>query len=234
MIDPKYRNELKYLISENELMMIKQELSSFMHIDEHAKNGMYTISSLYFDDLNDEAFYDVDDGLDLKTKYRIRIYDHSDSVIHLEKKSKKNALTHKSTCSLTKTEAEKMIFGSYLRNISGQDEILKEMTYNIMAKGFKPKIIVEYERIPFVYKYGNVRVTLDTNICSSTDVKGFLTGFSARRPILPVGKHLLEVKYDEYIPEHIYNCLNDLDLQQISFSKYYLCRKYNVKGGTDL
>ncbi len=227
----KYRNELKYLISGNELEIIKHELGAFMQIDEHAVNGMYTISSLYFDSFENEGFFDVDDGMDLKTKYRIRIYDHSDALIHLERKHKKNNMTSKRSCELSRIEAERLIRGSYIRQISEQSEVLSEMTCNIMSNGYKPKIIVEYDRIPFVYKHGNVRITLDMNISSSTDIRNFLNGASLRRPILPAGKHLLEVKYDAFIPEHIFNCLNDLDLQQISFSKYYLCRKYNVNGG---
>ncbi|MBR4470679.1 MAG: polyphosphate polymerase domain-containing protein [Erysipelotrichaceae bacterium] len=227
----KYRNEIKYLISDNEVQIIRRQLESFMSIDENAKNGIYTISSLYFDDYFDNAYYDVDDGLDLKNKYRIRIYDHQDDMIRLECKHKKNAMTAKRSCILTKEAAEILCQGNYLRWISSQPQVLKELTYKMMTEAYKPAVIVEYERIPFVYKLGNVRITLDTNIVSSTNTKDFLNGFGFRRPVLPLGKHLLEVKYDEFLPDFIYACLRDMNLEQISFSKYYLCRKYNVNGG---
>ena len=81
----KYRNELKYLISEDELVVLKRELDSFMSIDKHAPEGIYTISSLYFDDLYDQNYYDVDAGSDLKNKYRIRIYDHKSDYLALKK-----------------------------------------------------------------------------------------------------------------------------------------------------
>ena len=226
----KYRNELKYLISENEMRIIVNELGTFLSVDENAVEGRYTISSLYFDSIDDDAFYDVDDGIDLKTKYRIRIYDGSDQIIRLERKNKINKMTSKRSCILKKDDANTLIRGLYPRDISMQDVVLKELTYHIMADGFKPVIIVEYERIPYIYKIGNVRITLDMNISSSDDISHFLKGTKRKRPILPVGKYLLEVKFDEYLPEHIFNCLNDLNLQQISFSKYYLCRKYNFNG----
>ena len=227
----KYRNEIKYLISENELQVLKRELDSFMTIDKNAVNGQYLISSLYFDDYFNNGYYDVDDGNGEKDKFRIRIYDCDDGFIRLEHKIKKNNMTAKRSCLLDKDSAEIMIHGGYLRDIATQDEVLKELTYRIMSERYKPVIIVEYERIPYVYKNGNVRITLDTNIRSSTDIHSFLGHYKKKMPILPLGKELLEVKYDGFLPTFIYDCLNDLNLQQISFSKYYLCRKYNVKGG---
>ena len=231
MADIRYRNELKYLISDNEAQIITHELEPLLKIDGNARDGKYVISSLYFDGIDDDDYYDVDAGIDEKRKFRIRIYDHSDSFIRLERKNKKNAMTAKESCKIDRKTAEKLMAGEYLRDIDKLDEVEKELSYLIMAKGYRPKIIVDYERIPFIYKFGNVRITLDMNICSSSDLNSFLDGFTYRRPILPIGKHLLEVKYDEYMPKHIYDCLNDLNLQQISFSKYYLCRQYNVKGG---
>ena len=225
----KYRNELKYLINENELMIIKNRLESFMSIDENAKGGRYIISSLYFDDYEDSNYFDVDDGLDMKRKYRIRIYNHNSDIIRLECKQKKGFKNLKRSCVLDKGDVEKMIDGQYLRNIDRQEDVLKELTGLIMFDDAKPAIIVNYERIPFVLKGSDVRITLDMNIVSSTDYRNFLGEFKNRRAILPVGMHLLEVKFDERLPEYIYDCLSDLNLQQISFSKYYLCRKYNIE-----
>ena len=89
-----------------------------------------------------------------------------------------------------------------------------------------PVVIVEYDRIPYVYKNGNVRITLDTNICSSSAVSTFLEETIPRRPVLPLGQQLLEVKYDEYLPDFIYRSLQLSSLRQTAFSKYYICRKY--------
>jgi hypothetical protein len=231
MSDLKYRNELKYLVSDSEVAIIRRQLESFMTIDENAADGSYTISSLYFDDYFDDAFQDVDDGADLKNKYRIRIYDHKDDLIRLECKLKRNAMCAKRSCTLSKWKSEQLVRGRYIRDVADQPDVLKELTYKMMTQGYQPRIIVEYERIPFIYPLGNVRITLDTNIVSSVDTEHFLGDFSKRMPILPVGKHLLEVKYDEFLPNFIYGCFRDMNLEQISFSKYYLSRKYNVNGG---
>ena len=98
----------------------------------------------------------------------------------------------------------------------------------MMNDGLKPVVIVEYDRVPFVYKNGNVRVTLDMNIASSSDVEHFLEKSIVKRPVMPMGHNLLEVKYDEFLPDFIYNSLQLRALRQTAFSKYYICRKFKL------
>jgi len=97
-----------------------------------------------------------------------------------------------------------------------------------MTSGMAPKVIVEYERTPYVYKNGNVRITFDRNISSSGQVDQFFNAEAKKRPILPAGMQLLEVKYDEYLPDPIYHALMLDNWQRTNFSKYYLCRKYSI------
>ena len=51
------------------------------------------------------------------------------------------------------------------------------------------------------------------------------------RPVLDRGMSVFEVKWDEFLPGYIKNHLQLDSLQWTSFSKYYLCRKYNGYGG---
>ena len=77
-------------------------------------------------------------------------------------------------------------------------------------------------------RLGNVRVTLDQNISSSRDIMCFLEEDIRKRPILAAGQHVLEVKYDEFLPDYIRSNLQLQNLRQTAFSKYYLCRKYSI------
>ena len=116
--------------------------------------------------------------------------------------------------------------GKTIPDIAQQHPLLQKLTMQMLTRRLRPVVIVEYDRIPYVYKNGNVRITLDTNICSSSAVERFLDKEIPRRPIMPVGQQLLEVKYDEYLPDFIYRNLQLHSLRQSAFSKYYLCRKY--------
>ncbi len=225
----KYRHEMKYLISNAQLGTIRNQLEHLMNVDKNANAaGAYNIRSIYFDDYNNSCFYENENGTSPREKFRIRIYNHSLDRISLECKRKENGKIHKTSCLLNIDDAKTLISGQYMRNIGEQSELLKKLTYLMMTRGYKPVVIVEYDRIPYVYRTGNVRITLDRGISTSSDLSHFFEKDIPKRPIMQTGQQLLEVKYDELIPDHIYNSLQLDHLRQITFSKYYLCRKISM------
>ena len=93
------RHELKYYINPAELEALRRRLERVMRLDSHCKGGRaYNVRSLYFDDAFDSAYYDKLDGVMTRDKYRLRIYNHSDEVIFLERKRKLGDLIAKVPC----------------------------------------------------------------------------------------------------------------------------------------
>ena len=95
---------------------------------------------------------------------------------------------------------------------------------HIMTRLFEPKAIVSYERSAYVEEIANVRITLDKNISVSEQFDNFLSGDFMRYPVQERGEHVLEVKFDEILPGYIKSIISNKNLQQSSFSKYYLGR----------
>lgn len=223
-----FRHELKYLISSGESMLIKHRINNLLTADVHTnKLGMYTIRSLYFDDYENRCFYENENGTDPREKFRIRIYNHSTEKITLECKRKERGKTLKTSCPLTIEQTRLLMAGKVPPNIKAQDPVLRKLTMQMLTRHMRPVVIVEYERIPFVYKNGNVRITLDMNISSSNAISKFLDEGIPKRPVMMSGQHLLEVKYDAYLPVFIYQNLQLQNLTQTAFSKYYICRKFS-------
>ena len=226
---PLFRHELKYLISTAQLKMLENRLNHLMPLDKHVREtGIYNIRSLYFDDYNNRCYYENEDGTDPREKFRIRIYNHSTDKISLECKRKEHGKIYKTSCPLTIEQTKSLMKGQYLRDVAEQPELLQKFTYLMMTRRFKPVVVVEYDRVPYIYKLGNVRVTLDQNISASKAVDKFLEEEMPKRPIMTKGQQLLEVKYDELLPDYIYTNLQLKDLRQTMFSKYYLCRKFTL------
>ena len=88
----------------------------------------------------------------------------------------------------------------------------------------RPRLIVQYEREPFLMNTGNVRVTFDRFISASTHIDRMFEKNSYALPIMSANMHLLEVKWDDFLPDIIREALKNDHLQNTSFSKYYLCR----------
>ena len=230
MIQPKqlkFRHELKYQITDAQVQLLKNRITHLIPPDRHAgPSGTYTIRSLYFDDYEDRCLRENEDGTDPREKFRIRIYNHSTDRIMLECKRKERGKTHKTSCPLTVEQTRLLMAGKPLPDIGTQHPVLRKLTMLMLTRRMHPVVIVEYDRIPYVYKNGNVRITLDTNIRSSAAVGSFLDETIQSRPVLGLGQQLLEVKYDEYLPDFIYRSLQLHSLRQTAFSKYYVCRKY--------
>lgn len=228
-----YRHEYKFLIDEKDKTELYYRLKSLIPLDPNAgEEGRYWIRSVYFDDYRNSCFYQNEDGINERAKYRIRIYNVSDQRIRLERKSKKNGMTCKESAALTRRQCDLLLQGIPLPldtpEAQQYPEVLKQFLVLMMSRGMRAKTIIEYERIPFVYPSGNVRITLDRNITSSLDTARFFEKDNLRYPVLASGQQLLEVKFDEYLPTFIRDHLEIGNLQQISFSKYYLGRKYTV------
>lgn len=226
---PKYRHELKYLVTTAQLVMLKNRIDHLILPDRHTgPSGMYNIRSLYFDDIHNRCYYENENGTSPREKFRIRIYNHSADRITLECKRKDHGKTLKTACPLTQEQTRILMAGQPLPDIASQPPLLRRLTLEMMTHLLRPVVIVEYDRVPYTCKNGNVRITFDTNVSSSQQISGFLEPDVARRPVMPVGQQLLEVKFDEYLPDYIYRNLQLNSLQQTAYSKYYLCRKYTI------
>ena len=225
----KFRHELKFVCTEYELNLIEQRIKNVCSKDLHAGiDGKYSIRSLYFDTYNDEYYLENKMGIDCRKKYRIRIYNGSTEAIKLECKYAYRGMKAKEVCNISIAQYYDILDNNPTVIQNDEQKLLETFVIEKNMKLLKPKIIVEYERTPYIYRAGNVRVTFDRNIMSSTDIEHFTNGDLSRRNIMPEGVHLLEVKYDDFLPSTILKLITaEQMLRKTSFSKYMLCRDYN-------
>ena len=200
--------------------------------DAHAgADGAYLIRSLYFDSPDDDCFYENENGVDPREKYRIRFYNCDASRISLECKAKTSGMTRKTACPITSDQCRQFMAGEIPEPERDVSQKQAAMFMQMRQKSLRPVVIVQYTRMPFVCDAGNVRVTFDDAITSSNDIAGFLQPEIPLRSVLGTGESILEVKWDELLPSYIKEQMGLDSLQWTSFSKYYLCRKYNCCGG---
>ena len=159
-----FRHELKFLISESEEKALQERWKPIISYDKHAGPTGYTIRSLYFDDYYEAALYDKLAGVNERQKYRIRIYDGRDDVIRLERKEKVGQYINKTGASLTLRELESLFCGNTSEFLSRSEKLCQDFYLEIVTNGLHPVVLVDYERVPFVFPYGDVRVTFDEHV----------------------------------------------------------------------
>ncbi|MGN0115408.1 MAG: polyphosphate polymerase domain-containing protein [Acutalibacteraceae bacterium] len=221
----KYRHEWKHEISYGDMLVLRQRLSAVMKRDAHTIESKYSIRSLYFDNASDKALREKIDGVNVREKFRIRYYNNDISLIHLEKKSKVNGLCLKDSAALSAEQAQAIVNGDYAWMADSGVPLVQELYSKMMSQGLRPKTIVDYLREPFVFAPGNVRVTLDYNIRTGMNCKDFLNRDCITVPAgdAPI---ILEVKWDEYLPDIIRDAVQLSNCRVGAFSKYAMCRIY--------
>lgn len=221
----KYRHEWKHEINFADVLTLQTRLSAIMQKDSHAVDGKYEIRSIYFDTPSDKALREKIDGVNYREKFRIRFYNGDTSFISLEKKSKINGLCAKESCDITKEEAQKIVNGNLSWMLNSNRALCRELYTKMQTQRLRPKTIVDYTRIPFVFIPGNVRVTIDYNIRTGD----FRTDFiNSETLTMPAGEApiILEVKWDEYLPDIIKDAVSIPGRHSSAFSKYAQCRIY--------
>lgn len=220
-----FRHEWKHVLNYADLLTLRHRLGAVMERDPHAIDGKYHIRSLYFDNPDDKALREKIDGVNIREKFRIRLYNRDTSLIKLEKKSKRNGLGTKYSASLTEEEAQKIVDGDLDWMMASDQALVQELYCKMCYQRLKPKTIVDYTREPFIFRPGNVRVTLDYDIRTGQERTDFL---DPEVVTIPAGDApiLVEVKWDEFLPTIIRDAVTLPDRRVGSFSKYAQCRVY--------
>ena len=219
-----YRHEFKYFISDADILIIRNRLDTVMHRDIHQNGDCYNIRSIYFDDPFLSGKQENEDGIDERRRYRIRAYDKDRSFISLERKEKSHSLTKKKSVRINEQIYEDLLNGN------ATSAIPEDFYYEFHVRPLRPVKLIEYERTAYIENAGNVRITFDRNIGYSDNISGMFDNDTGMCPVLPGGIHVLEVKYDEFLPEYIADMLGTAKLRRTAFSKYYM----SFEGGYNL
>ncbi len=220
-----YRHEYKHEITLSDVITLRQRLQAVAQPDPHAVNGRYMIRSLYFDNLSDQALREKLDGINNREKFRLRYYNKDTSLIHLEKKSKRNGLGTKESAAVTAAEAQSLIDGNCDWMAHSSQPLIQELHRKMTTGLLRPKTIVDYIREPYLFTSGNVRVTIDYDIRTGLWCTDFLRPDCITIPVSdnPV---ILEVKWDAYLPDVIRTAVQLDNRHAGAFSKYAACRTY--------
>ncbi len=220
-----YRHEWKYEINQADLLVLRQRLKAVASPDPHAVDGKYMIRSLYFDNAADKALREKLDGISRREKFRIRFYNGDTSVIRLEKKSKTGGRGKKQSVNLTAVQVLDLVNGRADWMADSQEDLIRELYIKMRIQRLRPKIIVDYIREPFIFGPGNVRVTLDYDIRTGFRCEDFLNPACIT---VPAGDApmILEVKWDNFLPDIIRDAIRLPGRRVTAFSKYAQCRIY--------
>lgn len=221
--DRKLRYELKFPATAAQCEILRERFASAMKPDEHG--GSYRVTSLYLDDVYMSAYNDKLLGGDVRKKYRIRTYDLDPSLLRFECKYKDRDMVSKRGMWITKEQYLRILNGDFLFSLEEMPEgsVLWDASVSNSLSRLLPSVVVDYNREAFINREGNVRFTIDS---------GFKAGvfsadmFSPDIRYIPVtdSPAVIELKYDELLPDHLAQLVQGVKLERAAFSKFLICR----------
>ena len=234
MIQQTYNiSELKYIISLMERDKIIKEITPFMTLDKHIKNThSYEVRSLYFDSPFGKSYYKKKNGLNLRTKFRIRYYpdfyqNGEEEYVYIELKRRLYERLSKLRVKVPFNKALKIISNKtqeardfYKSTTPQNKKILNEIWFNYNRFHLKLVSVICYKRQAFNADFiSKFRVTFDTNI-KVRDYNFDLHYGGGQHYIKSPNICIMEMKFSKYIPEWAIHIIQRNNIVREKMSKF--------------
>lgn len=230
------RFEFKYLVDTATKDEIKKYIQPYVIPDpyvENTKNKSYEVVSLYFDSPLFYYYHEKMDGVENRKKIRLRTYRNDGKLsdnCFFEIKRKHDAVVLKDRfrfstqqyINLAKCDNPFPVV--LLDGDKTGEKIINEFEVEKYKHSISPRLLVIYEREPFLGKYNkNFRVTFDSNIKAvesdnllyeGSDFKDISWNQDLR------GLTVMEIKFTGVLPSYIKDVVQKFDLERTAFSKY--------------
>ena len=224
------RHEHKIVISRAQYFVLSARMRALLEPDPHmpSEEG-YLISSLYFDDMQNSAYYEKLSGSADRKKYRMRIYNGDLSRVRLECKQKISDRIEKRSAPLNETDYHAIVRGDMSVLSDKEDALCREMYGLCTSRLMRPRVVVSYLREAYLHPLSNTRITFDKQLRAGWTEQSMRHIMTDDMPVFPTGEYpypdavILEIKYDEYIPKFVTDALRTGGTL-LAASKYVLCR----------
>lgn len=218
------RTENKYLLSYTQFRVLDNRFSKVLRQDENNKGAGYKVRSLYFDTQQEQDFYEKEDGIELRRKIRLRIYDPNAEFAFLEMKQKEGANQKKRSLKVSREDGKMLTRGQYGCLLSYDNPFAAECYGLMNRKCYRPKSVVEYRRKAFVADENSTRITFDHDIVATEANFDIFSDKLMMYPVLDKYMLVMEVKYNGFMLSYIKDVVSSGGKSPLSVSKYALSR----------
>ncbi len=224
------RFERKYIINFQTYEMVKNYMKKYFSPDKNGDNGVYRVTSLYYDSPDFRAYREKVDGEKKRSKVRLRVYQDlkgnylnpTNKKVLLEIKKRDNLNVFKKKSLMSQNEAKEFIKKPVLHKniINNGVDSLTEVAYLRTLYNIRPIVIVSYIREAFTNKFGpEVRITFDKCV-KYRDANFDVQEAKCKNYSLDPRLIIMEIKYNELLPVWISKLIGKYSLILNTFGKY--------------
>jgi hypothetical protein len=225
------RFELKYILSEDTALAVRDFVSSYLEIDEFGATlpqFSYPVHSLYLDSPDMKLYKSTINGDKNRFKLRLRFYENrEDAPVFFEIKRRMNNTIAKQRGGVRREAVDSLLAGqlpmpAHLISKEPKQLVALQNFCRLLANlDAGPKAHIAYLREAWISRYDNsVRVTLDRDVRCDPEPSARLS----TRMVQPVtvfgNKVVLELKFTNRFPDWFKELVRVFGLMQCGAAKY--------------
>ena len=226
----KQRFELKYLVTEETALMVRDFVRSYLDFDEYSvgkPNYSYPVHSLYVDSDDLKLYWATINGDKNRYKLRLRYYStHPDSPVFFEIKSRMNNCIRKQRGGVRQEFVAHLLQG----HLPLQEHLVSKAPHQLVALQHfcqlaqvlqaRPRVHIFYMREAYVSDDDQVRVTIDRKVYGDANLD-FAIKTDLREPCLSFREHaILELKFTNRFPDWFRELVRVFGVMQCGAAKY--------------
>jgi hypothetical protein len=217
------RYELKYLLPLELVRAFTADLALHAQPDPHSGLEGYPVYSLYWDSPQLTYFWEKLDGEKLRRKLRFRRYEGRDET-YVEIKQRLDRTVQKRRTRLPVGEALALFDRGAIdpaREADVSDAVLKEALVLVRRHRLAPTAAVRYQRQAWFAAFEpDLRVTIDSRLQYDAHELDLERPFRTGAYLLAPQWCVLEIKYNNRVPQWLLALVRRHSLDVVRFSKY--------------
>jgi hypothetical protein len=226
----KQRFELKYLITEDTALMVRDFVRSYLDFDEYSvgkPNYSYPVHSLYLDSDPLTLYWETINGNKNRYKLRLRYYStHADAPVFFEIKRRVNNCIMKQRGGV-RQECVPLLLKGHLpqpehlvSKAPNQLVALQNFCHLTQMVQAKPKVHIFYMREAYVSDDDQVRVTLDRKVYGEANLNFSIKTDMHEPHLCFTNQVILELKFTNRFPDWFRELVRVFGVMQCGAAKY--------------
>lgn len=225
------RFELKYILSEDTALAVRDFVSSYLEIDEFGATlpqFSYPVHSLYLDSPDMKLYKSTINGDKNRFKLRLRFYENrEDAPVFFEIKRRMNNTIAKQRGGVRREAVDSLLAGqlpmpAHLISKEPKQLVALQNFCRLLANlDAGPKAHIAYLREAWISRYDNsVRVTLDRDVRCDPEPSARLSTQMVQPVTVFGNKVVLELKFTNRFPDWFKELVRVFGLMQCGAAKY--------------
>jgi hypothetical protein len=224
------RFELKYIVSEATALKVREFVRSYLDLDENGENQpnlSYPVHSLYMDSEELKLYWETINGDKNRYKLRLRYYSLEPTVpVFFEIKRRMNNCILKQRGAVRQDAVTPLLTGhplchEHMASSNPKDFMAVQKFCDLMhSLQARPKVHIFYMREAYVSPDGEVRVTMDRDVCGDPNPEPRIK-IKMEHPVRAFGDQvILELKFTNRFPQWFNHMVRAFHVMQCGAAKY--------------